>query len=81
MIGVLITCAVILSPSGSESLLKTLVEPAVVIVVVPASAKVIESTEVIGASFTLLIFTLNPSAVVAQPALSFAVTVTTKLPF
>ena len=70
-----------LSPSGSLSLLKTLLDPAEVVVAVPASITVIESVTVTGGSFTLLIFTLKLLAVVAQPALSFAVTVTTKLPF
>ena len=70
-----------LSPSGSLSLLNTLLDPALVIVAVPASTRVIESVTVIGASLTLLIFTLKVLLVVEHPALSFAVTVTTKLPF
>ena len=70
-----------MSPSGSLSLLSTLLDPALVIVAVPPSTKVIESVTVIGASLTLLIFTLKASLVVVQPALSSAVIVTTKLPF
>ena len=63
-------------------MLKTLLEPDMVLVTVPDSVTLIDSVTVTGASFTLLTFTLKALLVRGeQPGLpSETVTVTTKLP-
>ena len=61
-------------------MVKTLLEPDMVLVTVPDSVTLIDSVTVNGGLFTSLTITLKTSFVVLHPAPSSAVTVTTKLP-